>query len=94
MTTIVPTLVTGVKPSSSVPPTTFSLDNSYARDEGRFNLNQALPQVDFPDFDGSTPKLWFRNCESYFDIYTVLEYLKVKIASMHFTVMLSFGLSL
>jgi hypothetical protein len=66
-------------------PATFSPSNSYARDDEKFDLNQALPQVEFPDFDGSTPKLWIRNYESYFDIYTVPEHLKVKIASTHFT---------
>lgn len=41
--------------------------------------------MDFPDFDGTSPKLWIKNCESYFDVYTVPNYLRSKIALMHLT---------
>lgn len=50
-----------------------------------FQLNHAIPPVEFPDFDGSSPELWIKNCEDYFDLYSMHESRKSKIASMHLT---------
>jgi hypothetical protein len=58
---------------------------NHAQYDDRLQWSHALPQVEFPDFDGSVPKLWIKNCESYFDVYAVPEYVWVKIASMHLT---------
>jgi hypothetical protein len=30
-----------------------------------------MPQIDFPKFSGTNPKLWIRQCETYFDLYHV-----------------------
>lgn len=51
----------------------------------RLQLNQAIPPMDFPKFDGMNPKLWKKRCESYFDVYAVPREVWVKIAVMNFT---------
>lgn len=61
-------VVTGAGNSTPYTPLPFNQSCSVSRDDGRLNLSHALPPVDFTDFDGSTPKLWFKNCQSYFDI--------------------------
>lgn len=74
VTTFVPTPVTGVKPSLIFSPVAYTLGSSA--------VTAATPLVDFPEFDGSCPKLWIRNCESYFDVYSVPDNVKSKLASM------------
>jgi len=49
------------------------------------DLNAAMPQFSFPKFDGSNPKLWIKNCETFFDIYVVPEHRWVKLGTMNFT---------
>nr|CAD1823585.1 unnamed protein product [Ananas comosus var. bracteatus] len=40
-------------------------------------------ELSFPDFNGTDPKGWLRNCEQYFDQYQVPEQQWIGIASMH-----------
>jgi hypothetical protein len=40
--------------------------------------------LNFPIFDGDSPKLWISRCEDYFDIYDVLADDWIKVATMHF----------
>nr|CAD1820185.1 unnamed protein product [Ananas comosus var. bracteatus] len=40
-------------------------------------------ELSFPDFNGTDPKGWLRNCEQYFDRYQVPEQQWIGIASMH-----------
>lgn len=35
------------------------------------NVGVNLPQVSFPVFDRSNPRLWKKRCESYFDMYAI-----------------------
>jgi hypothetical protein len=44
----------------------------------------ALPDYDFPKFDGSNPKSWVQHAETYFDVYAIYLSKWVKIATMHF----------
>lgn len=44
-----------------------------------------LPKINFPQFDGSQPQLWKRQCESYFEMYETEPAMWVKVASMHFS---------
>lgn len=30
--------------------------------------NLAMPDLSFPKFDGTNPKLWIKNCETFFDV--------------------------
>ncbi|CAO2152912.1 unnamed protein product [Urochloa humidicola] len=48
------------------------------------NFSAALPHMPFPTFDGTSPKMWKKKCETYFDIYEVSCNLWVKIAMMNF----------
>lgn len=32
-------------------------------------MSPAIPQFDFPKFDGTSPKLWIKQCDTYFDLY-------------------------
>jgi hypothetical protein len=43
-----------------------------------------MPNMVFPFFDGSNPKLWKHRCETYFDFYAVPFEKWVRIATMHF----------
>lgn len=33
--------------------------------------NPTMPDLPFPKFDGTNPKLWLTNCETFFDVYDV-----------------------
>ena len=35
------------------------------------NMHAALPQLPFSEFDGSSPRLWRKKCETYFELYAV-----------------------
>jgi hypothetical protein len=83
VTTLIPTPVTGAKDSDTLSPVPFILGSPYQVDASQYPLNHAIPPVEFPDFDGSSPKLWVKNCENYFDLYDVPDSRKSKIASMH-----------
>lgn len=86
VTTLVPTPVIGAGNSNSLSliPFALPLSNAYHVDVGQLHMNHVIPLVDLPDFDGSSPKLWVKNCENYFELYAVPEFQKVRIASMHF----------
>lgn len=84
VTTIVPTLVIGTRPSATLSPMPFTIGSSILMDASQFLVSQALPLVEFPDFDGSSPKVWIQKCENYFEMYVVPNHLKSRIASMHF----------
>jgi hypothetical protein len=43
-----------------------------------------LPQMSFPVFDGSNPKLWRSRCETYFEYYVVPVEMWIRLATMHF----------
>ena len=62
VTTLKPTPVKGPKPHSKTPPVPFSLN----RVDEMPNWNTLLPQLDFPHFDGSSPKIWKKKCENFF----------------------------
>jgi hypothetical protein len=49
------------------------------------HLGPAMPQIDFPKFSGTNPKLWIRQCETYFDLYHVPVQNWVKLATVNFT---------
>jgi hypothetical protein len=43
-----------------------------------------LPNMSFPTFDGSNPKLWKHRCEIYFDFYAVARDMWIRFAIMYF----------
>jgi len=43
----------------------------------------AMPKMDFPDFEGSDPKVWLDNCRDYFELYQIPEGMWVTVARMH-----------
>jgi hypothetical protein len=43
----------------------------------------AMPDLPFPKFDGSNPKLWLNNCLSFFDVYEVDPSLWIRYSTMH-----------
>jgi len=43
-----------------------------------------FPKMEFPNFDGSNPRLWHDNCEIYFEVYAVDQSLKTKFAALNF----------
>jgi hypothetical protein len=83
VTTVLLTPVIGAKDSDNLSPVPFVLGSLYHVDASQFQLNRAIPPVEFPNFDGISPKLWIKNYENYFDLYLVHESHKSKIASMH-----------
>lgn len=58
VTTFIPTPVTGAKNSNDLSPVPFTMCGAYPVDTGQMQFNHAVPPVDFPDFDGSSPKLF------------------------------------
>ncbi|RLM69686.1 uncharacterized protein C2845_PM17G07550 [Panicum miliaceum] len=82
---LVAALVTGAKPFTELTPIAFTpcgppVD---ARGIGSPNWSTLLPQLDFPTFDGSNPKIW-KKCENFFEIYGVPSVMWVKLATMNF----------
>jgi len=57
------------------------------RPHGHSNKDQlphhSIPKMQFPMFDGTSPKIWIDNCCNYFTIYNITESLKVTAAVMH-----------
>lgn len=87
VTTLVPTPVTGAnrfQSSSSYSPS--GTDTMIPALQPRScAYNYAMPQMEFPKFDGSNPKIWIKKCETFFDIYAVVPEHKVKLAVMNFS---------
>jgi hypothetical protein len=46
--------------------------------------HHAIPQSEFPKIDGSNPKLWIKQAETYFDLYTIPPDNWVKLATINF----------
>jgi hypothetical protein len=44
-----------------------------------------MPDLTFPKFDGTNPKLWIKNCETFFDVYEVSPRLWIRYSPMHLT---------
>jgi hypothetical protein len=45
----------------------------------------AMPQLDFPKFNGTNPKLWIKQCDTYFDLYQIPVENWVKLATVNFS---------
>jgi hypothetical protein len=43
-----------------------------------------MPQLYFPKFDGTNPKLWIKQCGTYFDLYAIPVENWVKLATVNF----------
>lgn len=46
--------------------------------------NQAMPKMLFPKLDGTDPKIWRDNCQSYFELYKLPEGMWITAAHLHF----------
>lgn len=44
-----------------------------------------MPRIEFPKFDGRSPKMWQKKCESYFELYGVPPHMWIKLATLNFT---------
>ena len=53
--------------------------------QARALLSGAMPNLPFPKFDGTNPKLWIRNCETFFEVYLVDPRLWIRYSTMHLT---------
>jgi len=53
--------------------------------QARALLSGAMPNSPFPKFDGTNPKLWIRNCETFFEVYLVDPRLWIRYSTMHLT---------
>jgi hypothetical protein len=85
VTILIPTPVTGARNTKTLTPVAFPLGHACSPEFAQYHLNHALPTVEFPDFDGSSPKLWIKKRNNYFDMYTVPDFLKSRTAYMHFS---------
>lgn len=43
-----------------------------------------MPNLEFPKFDGTNPKIWIKRCENFFDVCEVRDCHWVKMATMNF----------
>jgi len=66
VTTLIPTPVTGVRNTKTLTPVAFPLGHAYSPEFTQYHLNHALPTVEFPEFDGSSPKLWIKKVQQLF----------------------------
>lgn len=73
-----PSPVTGAKIATD------SFTQFAANDCSGVNWSTLLPQLDFPAFDGTCPKIWKKKCENFFEIYAVPKFWWVKLAVMYF----------
>jgi hypothetical protein len=48
-------------------------------------LSVAMLDLPFPKFGGTNPKLWIRNCETFFEVYLVHPRLWIRYSTMHLT---------
>jgi hypothetical protein len=48
------------------------------------SFHHAFPQLDFPKFDGTNPKLWIKQCDTYFYLYAIPPKNWVKLATINF----------
>ena len=53
--------------------------------QARALLSAAMPDFPFAKFDGTNPKLWIRNCETFFEVYLVDPRLWIRYSTMHLT---------
>jgi hypothetical protein len=81
-----PTPVRGTIPPLNRDPFRFETmgRNSFGGWSHGSRMGSAVPNMDFPSFDGSNPKLWKRRCETYFEFYVVEPKMWIRLAIMHF----------
>jgi len=85
-TTLDPTPVTGAMNLSNSPRVKYEYNDRAP--VGRHSIpshHPAMPDLPFPKFDGTNPKLWIRNCETFYDVYEVSPRLWIRYATMHLT---------
>lgn len=94
VTSPMPTPVKGAIPYPAYTPPHFRSDPPSGRSVSSVSqgLVSALPQVNFPVFDGSSPKMWKKRCETFFEFYDVPREMWVKLAAMQFDGPASFWL--
>lgn len=46
--------------------------------------SHAMPKMQFPKFDDTTPKIWRDNCEGYFELYQLPQGMWITAATIHF----------
>jgi hypothetical protein len=49
-----------------------------------YPTHKHLPKLDFPKFNSGKPKIWAKNCEAYFDVFSVPESLRTRYATLNF----------
>jgi hypothetical protein len=50
-----------------------------------YPLHKHLPKLDFLKFNGDNPRIWARKCEVYFNVFSVLESLRTRYATLNFS---------
>lgn len=86
VSTLQPPLVTGIPPGlnfNTIPSKPLHVSNSGFTGLHHQLIN-AMPQLEFPRFDGSNPKMWKNHCESFFRIIPDPEEAWSKLATLHF----------
>ena len=85
-TTLDPPLVTGAMNHTKSSSDVLNYDGSVPSDwHARALLSAAMPDLPFPKFDGTNPKLWIKNCETIFEVYLVDPRLWIRYSTMHLT---------
>ncbi|CAD6253442.1 unnamed protein product [Miscanthus lutarioriparius] len=80
-----PTPVTGAMKLPKTPPIAYNLDDSVPRDWLIYTpVHPPIPSIEFLTFDGSNPRLWIKNCETFFELYATDPRIWVQCASMRF----------
>jgi hypothetical protein len=88
VTTLIPPPVKGMNKALDLTPVPYTMSGVATPPSNsvlpRVPLGANLPQISFPEFDGSSPKLWKKKCGTYFEIYAVPVDFQVKLATMYF----------
>lgn len=83
VTTLVPSPVKGAPMNSKIP--SFKSDsNCYGETSRMHPVVASFPSINFPKFDGSNPRIWKRQCETFFSFYKVPDEMWVRMVTMYF----------
>jgi hypothetical protein len=85
-TTLDPPSITGAMNHTNPPRIKFEYDDFASDGQHTKPLhNLAMSDIPFPKFDGTNPKLWIKNYETFFDVYEVCPHLWIHYSTMHLT---------
>lgn len=84
VTILVPPPVKGANRFSNLSPVSFAGFNFVGSFSTVGSSGYVVPQIEFPKFDGTNPKIWIKRCENFFEVCDIPDNHWVKLATMNF----------